>query len=222
MATTHLRLRLVLGLALVMAGVACSNTSSSLMPTGPSGRGGSSSGAVITGRVSGVPLASISTDTITTRASTSLRVTISGTNISTTVDGSGQFTLTGVPPGTVTLTFTGSGISASITLTGVAAGTEIHIEVRLNGNSARIESENRRDGDDDDEDDNDEIEGNVSGLTGTCPAITFMVGTRTIKTSSTTVFEDPCSLILNTVRVEVKGLPAADGTFSATRVEIED
>jgi len=49
-----------------------------------------------------------------------------------------------------------------------------------------------------------------------------MVGTGTIKTSSATVFDDPCSRILNTVRVEVKGSTAADGTFTAARVEIDD
>ena len=60
-----------------------------------------------------------------------------GTNISTMVDGAGQFTMNGVPPGAVTLTFTGEGVSASLTLNNVNAGDEIRIDVRLNGNSAR-------------------------------------------------------------------------------------
>ena len=37
--------------------------------------------------------------------------------------------MTGVPPGTVTLTFTGEGVSASLTLNNVNAGDEIRIEV---------------------------------------------------------------------------------------------
>ena len=46
---------------------------------------------------------------------------------------------------------------------------------------------------------------------------------RTVKTSSATVFDDnSCALIRNSVRVEVKGTRAADGTFTALRVEIED
>lgn len=229
MATTaQLRVRLIIGIALVSVAIACGGESSLTGPTG--GRNGSSSGAVITGRVSGVslsPITTSSTDTISARAATSLKVTIVGTNISTSVDGSGQFTLTGVPPGDVTVNFAGSGVSANITLKGVTAGQEIHIEVQLNGNNARIQSENRRhrDGDDDDDedDDRDEVTGAVSGLQGTCPSLTFVVAARTVKTGTATVFEDnSCSRIQNTVRVEVKGSTAADGTFTATRVEIDD
>jgi len=91
------------------------------------------------------------------------------------VDGAGQFTMNGVPPGAVTLTFTGEGVSASITLNNVNAGDEIRIEVRLDGNSARIESETRRQGDDDDanRDEANEVEGAVSALSGTCPGVAF-------------------------------------------------
>jgi hypothetical protein len=143
------------------------------------------------------------------------------------VDGTGQFTLNGVPPGTVTLTFTGDGgLSASITLNNVSAGDEIRIDVRLNGSNARIESETRRhdDGedDDDDEDEANEMTGTVSGLTGTCPALTFTVNARVVKTSSATVFDDRCTTVTNGVRVEVKGTRANDGTFTATRVELDD
>src|SRR5262245_61881655 len=216
----------------MIAGTACSDSSSSLTPTGPSGRGGSSSGAVITGRVSGSSLTAAtaaSTDVIAPRAGTSLRVSIAGTNISTEVDGRGQFTLTGVPPGTVTINFTGSGVSASITLTGVTADQQISLEVRLNGSNARIESENRRRDDDDDDDELDEnrdeaneVEGVVTGLTGTCPMLTFMVGTRTVKTTGMTIFDDRCSQIQNMVRVEAKGFRGADGVFNAVRVEVDD
>jgi hypothetical protein len=158
---------------------------------------------------------------------TTLRVTINGTNISTMVDGAGQFTMNGVPPGTVTLTFTGEGVSASITLNNVNAGDEIRIDVRLNGNSARIESETRRQGDDDDDDDEDrdeanEVKGTVSALSGTCPALTFTVGTRLVRTGSATVFDDRCTDVTNGVRVEVRGTRMNDGTFTAARVEVDD
>jgi hypothetical protein len=221
MATTLARVRLVLGLALLLVGVACDDTPSSVGPTALSNRGGAPAGAVITGSVSGVAPAPVSTNLLAPSAANSLRVTIEGTTISTTVDSSGQFTLTGVPRGTVTLTFSGPGVSASITLANVSEGEEIRIEVRLNGSSARIVSESHRDRDDDD-DDKHQIKGSVSGLTGACPAITFTVGTRTVKTTSTTVFDDPCSRILNNVRVEVEGTLAADGTFMARRVEIDE
>ena len=218
--TAQLGFRLIIGMALVMAGIACGGESSSV--TGPTGALAGSSTARITGRVNGVTAASTSRDTSSVRATTSLRVSIVGTNITTDVDGSGQFTLTGVPPGDVTLEFRGSGVSARLTLAGVTASQEIRIEVRLNGNSARLESE-RRDRRDDDDDDDEELEGAVSGLSGACPSLTFTVAGRTVRTSSTTVFEDSsCARIRNNVRVEVKGMTAADGTFTATRVELED
>jgi hypothetical protein len=210
--------------AIVVA--ACGDSSASL--NGPSGVS-RANGAMITGRVSGVSLRASTLDgtastTGSTAGATTLRVTINGTNISTMVDGAGQFTMTGVPPGTVTLTFTGEGVSASLTLSNVNAGDEIRIDVRLNGSSARIESETRRGGDDDDEnrDEANEVKGIVSALTGTCPALTFTVGTRLVRTGSTTVFDDRCTDIRNGVRVEVNGIRTNNGTFTATRVEVDD
>ena len=286
-----------LGLAVLATTVACGNASGSLSPTGPSGSGSST---VITGRVSGLSGLPATANTFGARATTSLRVTIAGTDISTTVDGSGQFTLTGVPPGTVTLQFSGPGVSATITLTGVTAGDRIHVEVTLTNSGARVDSESRHRDDngreieghitainatartiqvggttinvpesakihsgtkvltfadlkvgqevevhgaldgttfkatdvaiEDDEDDNDdddrdeltEVSGTVSGLTGTCPALTFVVRDRTVKTSSATRFDDGCATIKNTVRVEVKGQIAADGSLTASRVELDD
>lgn len=213
--------------AIVIA--ACGDSSASL--DGPSGVS-LANGAVITGRVSGVSLRATTFEetastTSHTTGATTLRVRINGTNISTMVDGTGQFTMNGVPPGTVTLTFTGEGVSASITLNNVNAGDQISIEVRLNGNSARIESETRRRGDDDEDDDEDrdeatEVEGTVSALSGTCPALTFTVGTRVVRTGSATVFDDRCTDVRNGVRVEVKGTRMNDGTFTAARVEVDD
>ena len=110
----------------------------------------------------------------------------------------------------------------------VAAGDQIQIEIRLNGTSARVESErrHRRDDDDDEadeiEDEANEVEGPVSSLTGTCPDLTFAIGTRVVRTSNATIFDDACGDIRNGVRVEAHGSRAADGTFVATRVEIDD
>jgi Domain of unknown function (DUF5666) len=226
----HLYMRLLPTILVAIIIAACGDSSASL--DGPSGVS-RANGAVITGRVSGVSLRASTLDgtastTGSTAAATTLRVTINGTNISTMVDGAGQFTMNGVPPGTVTLTFTGEGVSASITLNNVNAGDEIRIEVRLNGSSARIESETRSHGDDDEDDDDEdrdeanEVEGTVSALTGTCPALTFTVGTRVVRTGSATIFDDRCTDIRNGVRVEVKGTRANDGTFTATRVEVDD
>ena len=232
MASAHFVMRLLPAVLAAIIVAACGDSSASL--SGPSGVSrGSGSGAVITGRVSGITLRSSTLDATTAsstgvNAATTLRVTIAGTNISSNVDGAGQFTMTGVPPGAVTLNFTGEGVSASITLNNVNAGDEIRVEVRISGNSARIEAETRRhdgdDADDDDEKDDDanEVKGTVSALTGTCQAVTFNLGTLVVKTSSATIFEDRCTDIKEGVRVEVKGTRAADGTFTATRVEVDD
>jgi hypothetical protein len=162
-------------------------------------------------------------------------VKVNGTNIETNVDGVGRFTLDGVPSGTIVLNFSGRGINADVTITGVNTGDQINIEVRFDNGRARVESEHRDRGDDqgedddNDDDDNDdvnrdgrvEVKGSVSDLAGTCPDLRLMVGTRRVKTSITTVFDDvSCMRVQNMMRVEVKGVAdRADGMVAATRVE---
>jgi hypothetical protein len=163
---------------------------------------------------------------VASNGASTLKVTINGTNISTEIDGGGRFELNGVPPGTVEMTFSGEGVSATLRLSGIEEGDHIELEVRLDGNHVMVDSE-RRDHDDDEDDDegedeeeNDEFEtlGTVSGLTGTCPALTFMLGDRTVMTSRGTRFEDGCSSIQNGSRVEVEG--RLNGTtITATEVE---
>ena len=91
------------------------------------------------------------------------------------------------------------------------------------------------DGDDDDADEDDEddagakVEGKISGLTGTCPALTFNVvsGTTTVTTtkvttSALTKFDDVlCVALANDKVVEVKGAKQTDGSILATKVEFE-
>ena len=168
-------MRLLLAILVATVIAACGDSSASLSGPGGVARG-SVNGAVITGRVSGVSLRAstfdgIASTTGTAAGATTLRVTIAGTNISTMVDGAGQFTMNGVPPGTVTLDLHRRRRHCEHHLNNVSAGDEIRIDVRLNGTSARIESENRhrRDDDNDDDDDANEVKGTVSGLTGTCP-----------------------------------------------------
>lgn len=201
---------------------ACSSGEPS-SPTAPSAAGRSPRGAVITGRVTGISTGAATESVFTPLATTRLTVTIVGTDISTTVDGNGQFTLTGVPPGNVSLKFSGSGVDATITLNGVTATDRITITVAVNGKAARLESERRdRDDDEDDDDDENELEGRVSNLTGTCPSLTFTVQNTTVKTNGTTKFEGRCERIANGRRVEVEGHPQADSTFMASKVEIDD
>ena len=214
-------------LLLVALTAACSSDSSPTSPTGSR----TSRGAVISGRVTDASGRAAATDLSTTMATSRLTVTVVGTDISTVVDGDGEFTLTRVPPGDVQLRFAGSGVSATIMLVGVSATDRITVTISLNGNSARVESERRqRDDDDDDEDDEDdeddddnELEGSVSNLSGTCPALTFTVRATTVRTNGVTRFTDgSCSRIANGVRLEVEGRRQPDGSILATEVEFDD
>jgi hypothetical protein len=80
----------------------------------------------------------------TTLAERSVTVRVMGTDISTTTDGQGRFTLNGVPGGTIQLQFTGPGVNATVTLAGVSESDQIEITVRINGSNARLDSERRR------------------------------------------------------------------------------
>ena len=195
----------------------------SFSPTAPSATNGSR-GAVITGRVTGMSTSATTATqgTFTTMAESRVTVTVVGANISSTVDGTGQFTLTGVPPGDVRLKFSGNGVDATITLSGVSASDRITITVALNGDAARVESEQREHDEDDGGDV--EVEGVVSNLSGGCPTLTFTVrSTTTVKTNSSTTFEHgTCGRIANGSKIEVEGVHQADGSILAKEIEFDD
>src|SRR4029079_15851432 len=176
--------------------------------------------------VNGAPVAATA-QSITARkmaAPTTVTVTIVGADITSVVDGQGNFELTGVPPGDVQLKFSSPGASAVITLSGVAAGDRIHIVVTLNGKDAKVDSDERDHGDNDGEDDDkdgNELKGLVSNLAGTCPALTFTVQATRVVTNNSTKFQDPCLRIANGSRVEVEGTRQTDGSIVATNVEID-
>ena len=79
----------------------------------------------------------------------------------------------------------------------------------------------RRKGDDDEEDA--KVEGLVSGLpSGTCPALTFTVGTKQVTTSASTTFKDvTCATLVNGMSVEVKGALQMNGSIAAAKVELD-
>ncbi len=67
-----------------------------------------------------------------------------------------------------------------------------------------------------------ELEGVVSGLTGTCPVLTFTVKGTTVKTTTATKFEHSCAAVRNTVKVQVKGVRQTDGSVVASKVEADE
>ena len=205
-----------IGIALLATSIACGgDASGSLSPTGPSGNG--SGGAVINGRVRGLSTP-VTANSFAPLATSSVRVTITGTNISSNVDGNGQFTLTGVPPGDVTMQFSGPGVSASITLKGVTADQQITIDVTLNGNNARLDSDTRR------RDGGREIEGHITAVDAGARTITVggsviavPAGTRIHRGETAKTFADL------KVGVDVEVETTMNGTtLTATDVKIDD
>jgi len=234
MTSVHFR---VLLLAIFTAVAAACGSNASLSPTAPSVTRAGASGAVIIGQVNGAsaPITTRDTagvsgigetsgtlDAFGTLAMSTLTVKITGTNISTTTDGQGQFTLTGVPPGDVQLEFSGQGTNAKIVISGVSAQDEIRISITLNGNNARVDSERRNKREDRDKNQA-EIKGTVAGLSGTCPSVTFTVQGTKVTTTANTKFDGiTCARVQNGTIVEVKGQRQADGTIAAAKVELDD
>jgi len=150
-ATAQLHFRLLAIVFCVIAFAACDDndnfaSSNPSGPTftnrlsGPPSIGSVSTGAVITGRISGNDL----TQSNQSGGVTAPRVGIAPPGISTVVGSDGNFTLSGVPPGTVTLIFSDNGVSAGILLTNVGVNQLIVLDVRVNSGVATIESEHRR------------------------------------------------------------------------------
>jgi hypothetical protein len=60
----------------------------------------------------------------------------------------------------------------------------------------------------------------VSGKTGTCPALTFMLGTTRVVTNASTRFDGiACTAIADARRVEVRGTRQPNSDLLATKVE---
>ena len=109
-----------------------------------------------------------------------------------------------------------------------------HVEARgttdgsiLNATEVQVE----RDGEDGDDNDAGgagarevDVRGLVTGSTGTCPTVTFTIGTNKVAVTKDTVYaHTSCAdATKNNARIEVKGTSASDGTITATEVELDD
>ena len=66
------------------------------------------------------------------------------------------------------------------------------------------------------------VNGAVSALSGTCPALSFVVNNTNITTSSETRFDrGGCSAVANGVTVKVDGLKQSDGSIQARHVFLD-
>ena len=147
-ALLHVRLLAIVFCAIAFA--ACDDNDN-FAPTRPSGppftnrlSGPPSIGSVSTGSIINGHITGINVDQSTQSTLTAPRVGIAPPGISTVVGADGNFTLSGVPPGNVTLIFTENGVSAAILLTNVGVNQLIVLDVRMNNGGVMIESDHRR------------------------------------------------------------------------------
>src|SRR5512137_1108506 len=119
---------------LTVATVACGGGSSSVSgPDTPAAAIPPAAGATIAGTVQSGGAAS---GDVGASSVSGLRVSVSGTALQTTTDGSGRFTLSGVPSGHVELHFEGSGVDARLGIDGLQSGQTLNVTVRVSGSSA--------------------------------------------------------------------------------------
>lgn len=213
---SHVTLFALLVSTVVLA--ACGGNAS-LSPVGPSR---STTGASISGTVSGTGVNAVRAldgGPFGVLATSSVTVSIAGTNISTAVDGQGQFTLNDVPTGTVTLNFTAPGASAAITLTGIGPTDNVQITVTLNGSTAHVDSERHSAPDNN----KGEFQGRITAIDAT--AKTFQVSGMTVKVAAaTTIRHGNKTVAFADLKVgdhvEVKG--TKDGTtLTASEIKVE-
>jgi Domain of unknown function (DUF5666) len=62
----------------------------------------------------------------------------------------------------------------------------------------------------------------VSGLSGTCPALSFTAGRYVVVTDSNTEFtKGPCKRLSNGMQIDLAGELQSSGTVYARRIELE-
>jgi hypothetical protein len=143
-------------------------------------------------------------------------INVSGTGMTSGLDGAGHFTLANVPTGDLRLQVNSGGMSAMVPIAAVQAAQTIEIVVNVSGASANLESEVRHGTGET------ELKGVVDAVPPATAASAFTVAGKTVTTNASTTFVNGSFAGLKVgTRVEVKGTLAGD-SLAATRVEIED
>jgi hypothetical protein len=144
-----------------------------------------------------------------------LRVSVSGTGLQTTTDGSGRFTLGGVPSGRVELRFEGGGVDARLEVEGLQSGQTLTLTVRVSGSSASKVDDNGS-----------EVE--LRGKVDSVGSDSLVVSGRTIRVDASTRVLDQRNLPIPLAGVkagdlvEVEGTAQPDGSLLASKVKLED
>jgi hypothetical protein len=66
-----------------------------------------------------------------------------------------------------------------------------------------------------------QLEGQVSGLTGTCPSLTFRISGTTVATIASTMIDGGCAKVVNGAAVLVNGVRQSDGSVTASDVVVQ-
>ena len=143
-------------------------------------------------------------------------VGVSGTGLTSGLDGAGHFTLANVPTGDLRLQVSSGGASAILPIAAVQAAQTIEVVVSVSGASINLESEVRHGTGET------ELKGVVEAVPPATAGSAFRVAGKTVTTNASTTFVNGSFAGLKVgARVEVKGTLAGD-SLAATRVEIED
>ncbi len=203
----------IYALAALLLTVSCHESSSS--PTSPSPAGSAT--------VMGTVVRGSGTMGVTTLGAgiglPGVTVRVVQTGRSAQTDGSGNFMLTGVPVGNVDLEFSRADINARAAVQ-VSSGSNA-ITVAVTGSTAVVVPRGHA---------GEEIEGLVSAVSagaGTLTVLDQRLGAVVVKTTSTTVLRHgqtmmTLSQIQVGMRVHVKALLQADGTYLATEILLQD
>jgi hypothetical protein len=149
-----------------------------------------------------------------------IAVRVESSNASAMTDAAGNFTLTGVPPGTDTLTFDRSDVHARAAVD-VPAGSSVSVTVSIHGNQATIVPGGHPGA---------EIEGRVQSVdtgAGTLTVADQRLGAVTITTNDTkSIRHGALAITLAQItagmEVHVKATLQGDGTYLATEILVQD
>jgi hypothetical protein len=141
-------------------------------------------------------------------------VAVTGTGLTATTDGTGRFSLTGVPAGQVTLQFTGAA-TGTMSLDDVAEHDAIEIEVHVH--NGEVEDEQAQTGA------QAQLEGKIVSVNG--GGHSFVIGQINVMVPSTATIRHgdqtlTFSSLISGARVHVKG-SLTGSTLTATRVEVQ-
>src|SRR5213594_3745099 len=192
-ATMWISTRSLSALVLVLLAAACGSASD------PNNMPAANGGAVVQGTVMG--------------GSQNMRVAVPSSSAATTTDTAGGFVLTGVPKGAAALQFSGGSQNATLATAPVVAGEFRRLTVSISGTDVTEHSEQTET----------EFEGTVDALDG---KVLTVAGRKVAVTDATKIRRDDAAatfadLVLGTP-VEVEGTLNADGSVTASEIEIED